>query len=526
MVRPRVLLPVRVLLAVSLASVSFPPLARAQVVGRWVDAGPNPLTSAGVLCTQLALAPDGTPYVSYQDEGTWNFRASVLRVKDGQWTWAGHQGDASVGRAWYNHLAFDAQGRLYLACRDYSMPGVAGVRVYDPQTDTWSALPDGLGPSDAHYTHILIDPAGVPYVALTDVNTVPQHRGFVRRLVNGAWESVGGGPATPGECGYTSLGLVGGEPWLAYMDVANGSRVSVVRFDSASGTWQNVGPVGFTSGVSANVRLTIAPDGTPWLAYLAYPDRVYVVRWDGASWVPVGTSASGADLATIQTENWRQWLSLVFDQHGRALVAYQDKAQGNRLTVRRYDGADWQVLGTPAFTPTQADYHALTVDPRGVPFVSYRSGPIGSPLGVMTFVEGAHNYCQGKVNSSGSVPHVDIAGAPYLHGYDGLQIVANRVPNRQPGLMIWGLGSASIPFFGGTLCVAPGFHRGPVQNSGGSATGHDDTGSFAFPFTHATMMAKGLLPGTEVYAQVWVRDPQQPDGTGVGLSEAIEFPIE
>jgi hypothetical protein len=45
-----------------------------------------------------------------------------------------------------------------------------------------------------------------------------------------------------------------------------------------------------------------------------------------------------------------------------------------------------------------------------------------------------------------------------------------------------------------------------VQGSGGSASGDDCTGSFAFPFANAYALSFGLSVGQDVHAQYWSRD--------------------
>jgi hypothetical protein len=46
-----------------------------------------------------------------------------------------------------------------------------------------------------------------------------------------------------------------------------------------------------------------------------------------------------------------------------------------------------------------------------------------------------------------------------------------------------------------------------------------------FSFSQAYMTQQGLTSGVSVYAQYWQRDPAHQDGTGVGLTDALEFDI-
>jgi hypothetical protein len=75
------------------------------------------------------------------------------------------------------------------------------------------------------------------------------------------------------------------------------------------------------------------------------------------------------------------------------------------------------------------------------------------------------------------------------------------------------------------MCVASPTSRTPVQNSGGSTSGADCSGSYSFDFNAHTQsgLDPTLLAGAEVYAQYWSRDPASPSTTS--LSNALRFLI-
>lgn len=499
--------------------------AAAQVEGSWVPVGGFGLTDADALCTQIAFDGQDVCHVAFQDGSPVQERASVMRFVGGQWEFVGARGGASVGRGWYNHLAFDSADRPYVASRDYKAPGVAGVRVMDDALGAWVDQGSGFSPVNAHYTHIAITRDDTPYVVFVDGSTVPADRATLVRFVNGAWEPVGGPGFTPDPAAFTSVALTAQGPMVAFQDAAAGQRTSVMAFDQALGKWSYAGTPGFSAGVAQNVRLALDRDGVPHVTYLQHPDTVWVWRYDGNDWVSLGLASAGDD-ATVETENWRQWLTLAFDEANRPLVAYQDDADGDRLTVRRrHANGTWEVLGRTGFTAQRADYHALAIRATGEPWVSFRDGPLGgSSLSVMRFVEGVSTYCAAKRNSVGTEPEIGFEGTPTLTGPDDFIVTASRVVNQTLGLVVWGTDPADKPFQGGVLCVN-GFVRTAVQPSGGSAGGRDDSGSFAFRFSQAYMSAKGVVPQARIYAQYWFRDPQHPDGTAVGLTGGLTFVV-
>jgi hypothetical protein len=117
-------------------------------------------------------------------------------------------------------------------------------------------------------------------------------------------------------------------------------------------------------------------------------------------------------------------------------------------------------------------------------------------------------YCTAKTSSIGTLPSIGWAGNATLAANNFKVSVSAAVPAKN-GLFFWGSAPNSAPFSGGTLCVAPPTQRGPV---------------LALDATGAGQMAVAIDPsmvGTTRYFQFWFRDPQHPDGTGIGLSNGL-----
>ncbi len=65
----------------------------------------------------------------------------------------------------------------------------------------------------------------------------------------GGWENVGPAGFSAGEVYYVSLAFNSGRPYVAFQDVTNGNKASVMKFNGTS--WVNVGPAGFSADVAA-----------------------------------------------------------------------------------------------------------------------------------------------------------------------------------------------------------------------------------------------------------------------------------
>jgi len=134
-------------------------------------------------------------------------------------------------------------------------------------------------------------------------------------------------------------------------------------------------------------------------------------------------------------------------------------------------------------------------------------------------------YCTGKVHTGGCVATIATTGTASTTLAIEFEIEADDVLHFRNGLFFYGLsGPDNTPFLGGTLCAAPPIRRGTVTNSGGNP-GDPCSGSYVFDFNAWIQGGNdpNVMPGTQVNGQFWFRDPPQPDGTGSGLSNAVQF---
>lgn len=185
--------------------------------------------------------------------------------------------------------------------------------------------------------------------------------------------------------------------------------------------------------------------------------------------------------------------------------------------------------GTYLLTPTNLHANVIDGSTTGAPFWTVSAAPAGVMHGLIVNVSDCtppSNSCVGKINSAGCTVSLHASGQATLTGPDNFVIHATDVVNKRFGLMFWGRGTASIPWLGGTLCVAPPLTRMGVHFSGGqgpagsNCNGHIDQG-----FPQVLMSNHGIQAGDVIFTQLWYRDPGNPDGTGVAMSNAISFTI-
>ena len=176
------------------------------------------------------------------------------------------------------------------------------------------------------------------------------------------WQEVGAGSASGGGIsnnnGYSgppSLEIApNGTPYIAWMDDRSGNWEIYVQAWNGS-SWAEVGAGSASGGGISNNdgdsylrSLAIAPDGTPYVAGAYYSSgngEIYVRAWNGSSWAEVGAgSASGGGISN--NTGYSHAPSLAVAPDGTPYVAWQDESSGDsEIYVRAWDGSRWAEVG-------------------------------------------------------------------------------------------------------------------------------------------------------------------------------------
>jgi hypothetical protein len=146
---------------------------------------------------------------------------------------------------------------------------------------------------------------------------------------------------------------------------------------------------------------------------------------------------------------------------------------------------------------TSASTNLVAGDANGAQDIFVRTEP--------TACEPITGYCTGKSSFLGCAPAISHAALPSLSGPDTFFVTATQVLSGKLGVFYWSLAPAAIPFWNGTLCVAPPVVRTPEQFSA-AAPAQDCYGLYSFRFSHGYMASRGIGAGTAVYGQYWMRD--------------------
>ncbi|MGX9728878.1 MAG: hypothetical protein ACTFAK_16660 [Candidatus Electronema sp. VV] len=118
----------------------------------------------------------------------------------------------------------------------------------------------------------------------------------------GTWEQVGAAGFSAAAADSISFAIDGsGTPYIAYEDNANSNKASVMKFNSATSSWQQVGAAGFSASRAQYISLALDSSGTPYIAYQDWGNigKASVMKFNNAtsSWEQVGTAGFSAGWA-------------------------------------------------------------------------------------------------------------------------------------------------------------------------------------------------------------------------------------
>ena len=358
-------------------SFSFTTVAPAPVpVPEWSYVGESGVSAGASYYTSLVIAPDGTPYVAYEDDAN-GYKATVMKFNGSNWVVVGTPG---IGLEAVNSisLAIALDGTPYLAYQsEDSFSGHDAATVMKFNGSNWVEVGFlSAEASNVAYTNLAIASNGTPYVAYKDRNA--GDKATVKRFNGTNWVGVGATGFSAGVADYTSLAISeSGTPYVAYTDANSSGKATVKVFDGTN--WVNVGTAGFSAGFADAPRLAITPNGTPYVAYrdAGNSGKATVMMFDGSSWVNVGTAGFSAGGVV--------WTSLAIAPNGIPFVAYCDVANADKATVMMFDGNSWVPVGNPGFSTGSASYTSLAIDSNGMQYVAYRNMANSGKATVMSY---------------------------------------------------------------------------------------------------------------------------------------------
>ena len=255
--------------------------------------------------------------------------------------------------------------------------GISGKSTWNFRTEnfqtygSWRPLPEaGFTPGTASELS-LVEYDGTLYLALVDGSEGDRATVMQYNPEGGIWEPLGDPGFSAGAVSDLSLRVYNGDVYVAYADAAHGDKATVMKFnDQAEGGWEPVGNEGFSDGGSSDISLELL-NGVPIVAFQdgAHGDGLTVMVYYENDWLTMYDEAGFIqgpinDVSLTVYEN-------------TPYVAFQDGQNDSKLTVLRLDFGGWSPAGAPGFSAGAASDISLSSDEESL-FVAYRDAANGN----------------------------------------------------------------------------------------------------------------------------------------------------
>ena len=357
----------------------------------------------------------------------------------------------------------------------------------------------------------------------------PGYVEFFRRQAAGwQWTGILPSPPPPVDYGFGTLMAASGNTFLAAS--SHSVKAYLQGASPASWTFQaNLVPSGdaIVSGIAIDGDVAVvATRNTP---SCGGSPEVVVFERTGTSWSQTASLAA-ADSAPPELGTS---LAVVGDTIWVGAKTHSEGSSIGAVYVFQRLGGAWtqtsKLRASPALGPG-ISFGASLARSGTTLSVGAPGTALSDPGEVQVFdvvsLPAPSSYCTAKVNSLGCLPQMSASGVPGATNPNPFLLQATNVMNNKVGILLYSsAGSAATPYQGGILCLAPQIRRTPGQMSGGNPPPNDCSGTYSFDFNARVQSGvdPALVPGRQVWAQYYSRDPGDP--FLVGLTDAVTFTI-
>ncbi|MCB0767314.1 MAG: T9SS type A sorting domain-containing protein [Flavobacteriales bacterium] len=319
----------------------------------WLEYGERGFSTRGAYYTGLAMNAAHEIVVAYSDPSN-EGRTAVQRWNDNEWEMVGQAG-FSAGYSAHHDVVLDSLGRPIVAYADNVNNGIS---VMQWNGDSWVSIgPLGFNGVYSWGLSLGMAPGFKPVIAYKiPINIEDYYRINVVSWDGATWNNVGQFPSVwaKGRMGFALDSM--GFPTIGFHHTSIGGTV-VVRWDGT--TWIQLPPLSSASSYSAFGDLILDADDRPIVA-----SNGAIIQWDGTAWemvVPYWDGVSG-------------FVQLAMDDHNDLVLGGLDHG---RATIRRWNGAYWQSVGSERFTTSFSDFQGdkwFQTDGQGRVVVAYTNG--------------------------------------------------------------------------------------------------------------------------------------------------------
>lgn len=351
----------------------------AKIAGHWENLDSTGFSDDASL-TEIAVAPDGTPYVVYRDSAN-SDKATVKKYNTSTgWVTVGNAGFSAGTNIISPCIAIDSNNVPYVA---YINPSSSYVSVmkYNSVTFLWEPVGSDInGIARVVYPEIIslaITPGNTPYIAFADRSV--SDKATVMKFNGSAWEAVGTEGFSDYSALYISIAISNdGTPYVAYNDFETiwNYRVTVKKYVSSA--WTDVQ----SFGTPVIVKIMTDSAGVPYVGYVpgglsagnTLPKmQKYKTLGGFTRFFGLPTLTSGNDDPNVYSSTLSAYsnYSIALDANDTAYAAFDR----GKAMVRRFNAVSnaWETVGLEDFSAANVETISIAIDKNtNTPYVAFR----------------------------------------------------------------------------------------------------------------------------------------------------------
>ncbi len=341
-----------------------------QATSSWQTLGDNEISKGGSAYNSISVSDSGDVYVAYQDDGYFN-KISVKKLSRDSTTWLTVGTEAfSAGKADYTTIVSDNNNIPYVIYKDAGAGNKAIVKRYNTLSAQWEFVGTAVSGSSADYTTIAFDSNNKLYASFVE-NSKVSVKQF--NQASSAWEVVGSAGFSLESAQYLSLAIDNNNvPFVAYSDLAYNERATVKRYNSGNNAWETLGMDGFSNNAAGFVSMALTGNGIP---VVVYRDGTRANKTTAKSFNP-----TSGTWETLGPEGFSlggtAYSNLISDKTGKMFLVYRDGGAGSAAVVKQLNATagSWQLTGQTGISAgSKASFTKLAVDKTGNPYLIYRN---------------------------------------------------------------------------------------------------------------------------------------------------------
>ncbi|MFZ4582836.1 MAG: T9SS type A sorting domain-containing protein [Paludibacter sp.] len=152
---------------------------------------------------------------------------------------------------------------------------------------------------------------------------------------------------------------------------------------STNYNWNYVGEPAFAFGgywwQGTYLSLAFGPSEKAYVAFTDWANdgKLTVMKFEGNQWMIVGNVGFSAGTAN--------YVKLIFNDAGQPFIAYRDGGNSQKATVMKFDGLNWVPVGNPGFSTGEAFFTSPTFSPTGELYIAFSDLAFDSKATVKKF---------------------------------------------------------------------------------------------------------------------------------------------